>query len=484
MQEKPRSRQKKQRVATGVAGLDAVLHGGFVPRRAYLASGGPGSGKTTLGLHFLAAAEGEPALLVSLGEVADDIRDDAASIGLDLSAVTLLDLTQGDADSEQASYKLLEPWEAEAPDLRERIDSACPDGVPGRVFIDALGQFRHLVPDAFQFRKQVMALLQYLTAAGATVVFTAEQGSEADQDLQYLGDGILKLEQGKDGRALYVVKCRGSGFVEGRHAVRLGPRGMQVYPRLIPENHQRAFVAEAIPFGLAELDALTGGGLQRGTVTLISGPTGVGKTSLGAHVMREAARRGERSVIFTFEEMVGTLSYRCEQIGIPLNEMIDAGALAVEEVEPLRYMPEEFAFRVQHEVEERGAQIVMLDSLSGYRQSVRGQDVTPHIHALCRYLSNMGVTVLLVNEVSAIAGGEIRVSEHGISYLADAVLMLRYIELDGELRKTIGTLKKRTGDFEKTLREFDITGQGLSVGAPLKGLRGIISGVPETQGNA
>lgn len=200
--------------------------------------------------------------------------------------------------------------------------------------------------------------------------------------------------------------------------------------------------------------------------------------------MREAARRGERSVIFTFEEKIGTLGHRCEQIGIPLTQMLDAGALAVNEVEPLRYMPEEFACSVQHEVETRGAQIVMLDSLSGYRQSVRGHDITPHIHALCRYLSNMGVTVLLINEVSAIAGGEIRVSEHNISYLADAVLMLRYMELDGELRKTVGMLKKRTGNFEKTLREFDITDQGLRVGPPLKGLRGIMSGVPETLGNA
>ncbi|MGN8160728.1 ATPase domain-containing protein [Salinisphaera sp. SWV1] len=467
-----------------MGGLDAVLHGGFVPRRAYLVSGGPGSGKTTLGLHFLAAAEDEPALLVSLGEVADDIRDDAASIGLDLSAVTLLDLTLGDADHDLASYQLLEPWEAEAPDLRERIDFACPDGIPRRVFIDALSQFRHLVPDAFQFRKQVMALLQYLTAAGATVLFTAEQGTAADDDLQYLGDGTLKLERDEAGRALHVLKCRGTGFAEGRHAVRLGNHGMQIYPRLIPEDHRQTFTAEAIPFELAGLDALTGGGLQRGTMTLISGPSGVGKTSLGAHVMREAARRGERSVIFSFEERVGTLSHRCEQIGIPLTEMINTGMLAVEEIEPLRYMPEEFACGVRREVEERGVRIVMLDSISGYRQSVRGEEVTPHIHALCRYLSNMGVTVLLISEVSAIAGSEVHVSEYGINYLADAVLMLRYIELDGALQKTIGMLKKRTGNFEKMLRHFEITAEGLTVGAPITGMRGIMSGLPDTLGDA
>jgi len=470
-----------KRVPTGVPGLDPVLQGGLLPCRAYLVCGGPGTGKTTLGLQFLAAA-GEPSLLVSLAEAVQDIRDDAARIGLDLSAVSVLDLSPGEADAARASYTLVEPWEAEAPDLRSRIDALCPEGPPARVFVDALSQLRHLVPDAFQFRKQVMALLQYLTRAGATVLFTAERGSEAEQDLQYLGDGIVRLEQAEAGRTLSVHKCRGTGFGEGAHAVRLTQHGMHVYPRLLPEDHGQPFSTEAIPFGVTALDALTGGGIERGTVTIISGPTGVGKTSLGTQMMREAARRGERSVIFTFEEKLATLRHRCEQIGIPLADMIGEGTLAVEEVEPLRYMPDEFAWRVRREVEEQGARVVMLDSLSGYRQSLRGEALTPHIHALCRYLANMGVTVLLVNEVSTIAGADIRVSDHGISYLADAVLMLRYIELRGELRKTIGVLKKRTGDFEKTLREFEISAEGLRVGEPLTGLRGILRGLPEMLG--
>lgn len=469
--------EQQARMTTDIPGLEKILHGGFLPGRSYLVSGGPGTGKTTLGLHFLAAAPAEQTLLVSFGEAERNIRNDAASIGLDLDGVTTIDLSP--TAGEGATYTLLEPWEAEPPDIRARIESAFPGGPPARVLIDALSQFRHLVPDAFQFRKQVMALLEYLTKAGATVLFTAEKGSAADEDLQYLGDGILRLDWSEVGRTLSVVKFRGSGFAEGRHTLRLSNRGMHVYERLVPGDHGQQFRSESIPSGLADLDALAGGGIGRGTVTIISGPTGVGKTSLGVQFMREAACRGERSVIFSFEESLATLRHRCEHIGIPLSEMMRSNSLAVEEIEPLRFTPDEFAWRVRREVEERSAQMVMIDSLSGYRQSVRSEDVAPHVHALCRYLANMGVTVLLINEVGSIAGGELRVSEYGISYLADTVLLLRYIELDGELRKTIGMLKKRTGDFEKTLREFEIKATGLHVGEPLKGLHGILRGVPE-----
>lgn len=470
---------RPSRISTNVQGLDSILHGGLLEKRSYLVTGGPGVGKTTLGIHFLAGAPPGDALLVSLAEVDRDIRADAASMGLEFEGVTTIDLSPGQDTRGPQAYTLLEPWEAETPDLRARIEEAFPDGPPRRVFIDALSQLRQLQPDAFQFRKQVTSLLEYLTAAGTTVLFSAERGSEAETDLQYLSDGILQLEASKTGRTLMLVKFRGSGFAEGKHTVRLNERGMQVYERLVPADHGRDFSAETLSSGVPALDDLIGGGLNRGTVTIISGPTGVGKTSLGLQFMSQAARRGERSVIFTFEENLSTLRHRCRQIAIPLDMMVREGYLAVNEIEPLHYTPDEFAAQVRHEVEECNARIVMIDSLAGYRQSVRGEEVALHVHSLCRYLANMGVTVLLINEAGAVAGGELHVSEHGISYLADAVLLLRYIELNGQLRKTIGMLKKRTGDFEKHLRELELTSQGLQVGKPLRGLRGILSGVPE-----
>lgn len=473
-------KQTAKRIETGVPGLGNIVYGGYLNGRSYLVTGGPGTGKTTLGLHFLSAKpKQEQALLISLGVTEKNLRDDAASIEVDLSNVITLDLSPTARGHGDQSYSLLEPWEAEAPNIRQRIEEIFPNGPPSRVFIDAFSQFRHLVPDTFQFRKQVMELLEYLTNEGATLLFTSEQGSQADEDLQYLSDGIIELRRADKERTLQVTKFRGSAFAEGCHTMRLSSQGMNIFERLVPDDHSQQFRAESIPSGLPELDSLSGGGVGRGTVTIISGPTGVGKTTLGAQFMRKAASRGERSVIFSFEESLATISYRCEQIGIPLNEMIADGSLKVEAVEPQRYSPAEFAWRVRREVEELRATTVMIDSLAGYRQSVQGGDIVSHVHALCRYLTNMGITVLLVNEVATIAGGEMRVSEQGISYLADAVYILRYVEMNGEIRKTIGMLKKRTGDFEKTLREFAITGDGIKVGAPLHGMRGILQGSPE-----
>ena len=468
------------RIGIDIPGLESVLHGGVLAHRSYLVSGGPGAGKTTLGLHFLASAGDGDGLLISLGEAQRNLRRDADSIGLRLDQIEIMDLSPGTDDA--ASYDLLEPWEAEAPDIRTLIKERFPDGPPKRVFIDALSQLRQLTPDGYQFRKQVLGLLEYLNRAGSTVLYTAERGSAADEDLRYLGDGILELRSGDGGRRLQVLKFRGSGFAEGEHTLKLGGGGMRVFQRLAPGEHSRTFVAEALSSGIPALDTLMGGGLDRGTVTIISGPTGVGKTSLAIQFLREAARRGEDSVVFSFEESLATLRHRCEITGTPLADMINRGTLRVEEVEPLHYSPDEFAWRVRDEVERKGARMVMLDSLSGFGQSMRGDDVSTHVHALCRYLTNMGITVLVINEHASIAGGELRVSDHGISYLADTILLLRYMELRGELRKSIGVLKKRTGDFEKTLREFRITGDGLRIGEPLTGLRGILHGVPTVAG--
>jgi len=378
------------------------------------------------------------------------------------------------------TYTLLESWDAEGTGIYGNLFERLQGLRPRRVFIDSMSMLRHLTYDNFQFRKQVLSLLQYLIDGGATVVFTAEEGVHAaDEDLQFLCDGIIKLEKQASGRTLSVNKFRGSGFAEGLHNYRIDPAGVTVYPRLQPSNQSTPFKKEFISAGLKELDQLAGGGLSRGTVTIISGPTGVGKTSVGVQFMKEAASRGERSVIYAFEENVSTFQHRCDSINIPVSKMINQGTLHVEAVEPLWHNPDEFANRVRREVEEHQASIVMLDSLSGYRQSIRGDDLVERMHALCRYLVNMGVTVLLVNETEAIASDQLKVTEQGLSYLSDTVILMRYMEIDGELQKAIGILKKRTGDFEKNLRWFDITKDGISVGEPIRGYRGVLHGVPE-----
>ena len=231
--------------------------------------------------------------------------------------------------------------------------------------------------------------------------------------------------------------------------------------------------------GVPELDEMLHGGMTRGMVTLISGPSGVGKTTLGVLFMRELAGRGEHSVVYLFEEWIESFVHRCEAISIPVHAMIERGTLSVVQVEPLRYSSDEFNRMVRREVEERNARIVMLDSISGYRLCIRGQELVTHLAALTRYLKSMGVTALIINETESIAGGEFRVTEVGISYLADNVLFLRYLETAGQLRKAVGVLKKRMSDFENNLRELEITRYGVKVGRPLTNLRGILTGTPQ-----
>ncbi len=244
---------------------------------------------------------------------------------------------------------------------------------------------------------------------------------------------------------------------------------------LLPEQHLQQFVQETISSGVPELDELLHGGLERGTISILTGPTGVGKTTLGLQFMKEAAGRGERSVVYTFEEAQETLLRRCESLNIPVRSMIARGTLSVVQIEPLHLTPDEFAHKVRYEVEQQHAGIIMIDSIAGYGLSLRGDNVVGHLHALCKYLQNMGVAVLLINEVESIIG-DFQVSDVGISYLADNIVFLRYLELRGELRKVIGVLKKRLSSFERTLRELEMSRYGIKVGRPLTNLQGILTG--------
>jgi circadian clock protein KaiC len=297
-----------------------------------------------------------------------------------------------------------------------------------------------------------------------------------------MSDGIIDLEispvHGVLRRTLSISKLRGSDFEGGAHSIRLTGQGMEVYPRLVPGDHASEFSPEMIASGIPAFDEMLGGGIERGTITILSGPSGAGKTTLGIQFMRAAASRGERSVVYAFEEQRQTMMHRCAAIQTPLTDLVEAGTLAVVEVEPLRFSPGEFALMVRREVEERGARIVMLDGVAGYRLTLAGDDLVTHLHSLGRYLKNMGVTVIFVNETEAITG-DFRATEVGVSYLCDNLIFLRYLEMGGEMRKAVGVLKKRVGDFARTLREMAITCDGVQVGEPLVGLRGILTGTPE-----
>jgi circadian clock protein KaiC len=394
--------------------------------------------------------------------------------------VTFVDLSpSSEFFTEVETYDIFSPAEVEREPITQRIVEQVHQLRPQRVFIDAMTQFRYLASDQFQFRKQVLSFLRFLLEQGATVLFASETSqSNPDDDLQFMSDGVINLHHEQGDRSVSVTKFRGSGFQAGSHTLRLLNTGMQVFPQLKPEQYEQDFVAEPISSGLRELDDLLHGGIERGTITVLTGPTGVGKTTLGIQFVKTAALRGERSVVYTFEEQVGTLLQRAASINTPVHAMVQQGTLSVVPVEPLHFSPDEFANLVRQEVEQRQVRIVMIDSIAGYQLSVRGSNLISHLHALCKYLQNVGVTVILVNETETITGN-FRATEIGISYLADTIVFLRYLEIRGEMRKAIGVLKKRLSDFERMLRELDITSDGLKVGQPLSQLRGVLSGIPD-----
>ena len=467
------------RVSTGITGLDEILYGGFIPRRAYLVRGGPGCGKTTLGLHFLTegVARGERSLFITLGEPEAELRANAQALGFDLAQVHFLDLSPNAAFfTEMQTYDIFSPAEVEREPVTQQILDLIEALQPQRVFLDAMTQFRYLASDSSQFRKQVLSFLRFLVEQGATTLFTSE-GTVAvpDDDLQFLSDGVIHLYFQGEGRTLSVSKFRGSDFRSGNHAMRLTAQGMLIFPHLLPEQHARPFVKEMIASGVPELDELLHGGLERGTISILTGPTGVGKTTLGLQFMKEAAGRGERSVVYIFEELQEMLIQRCEALNIPVQAMLERGTLSVVQIEPLHLTPDEFARMVRTEVEQQHASIVMIDSIAGYSVSLRTGEVSIHLHALCKYLQNMGVAVLLINEVHSIVG-ELQVSDLAISNLADNIVFLRYLELKGEIRKVIGVLKKRLSNFERTLREIELSRYGIKVGRPLTNLQGILTG--------
>jgi circadian clock protein KaiC len=464
-----------------VAGLDDVLGGGLPANRAYMLRGGPGSGKTILGEHFLTAVENDTGLFVSLEESATNLRENAESVGLDISDVHVLDYSpDADAFAEDGAYDVFAPGER-GQSLSEGIKTAVDEHDPDRVFVDPLTRLRQFAPDDARFYEEVGSFTSYVRERDATMLFTTQPTSASpDEDLEFLCDGSIELGTAAKGRTVIVKKLRGSSFQSGAHTVRITDDGFSVYPKLVPTVQSREIDDTMVSTGVESFDEMLGGGITPGTVTVVSGSSGVGKTTTATQVAAAAAARGERAVSYLFEEGTETFVHRSESVGMPVERMRAADKLKLREVEALAVSPDEFAAEVRAEVEERAASVVVLDGISGYRMSIRGDedDLVRELHALCRYLRGMGVTTVLLDDVPQVTGDFEPTSER-ISYLADNIVFLRYLEYRGEIRKAAGVLKKRSSDFERTLREFSIEHDGVQFGEPLTDLRGILTGTPE-----
>lgn len=460
--------------------------GGVLPESATLVRGAPGAGKTIFGLHFLTTTADADAtnLYINLGEPEAYLESTADSFGLNTDAIEFLNLSPaGEEFQTDSTYTLFESSEVERPSLVESIRQTVTAVEPERVMIDPVTVLRHLSPDTRQFRTQVLSLLDFLKAEGATVLLTSQAASSiSDDDLQFLADTVITLDVETGHRTLEVSKFRGSSSREGPHTVTIDDDGMRVWPQLDPSSHRRDGASDTLSSGVSELDRLLNGGLVTGTVTFLSGPTGSGKTTTGLQFMTEAASNDTRSVLYSFEEGRTTMLDRANAVGIPAQSMIDDGTLVIEEIGPDELSVAAFTHRLRTEVEENGTEILMIDGISGYERAFREPhtDTTRQLIKIGRYLRNMNVTGLITNEVHQITG-EFRATEQQVSHLADGIIVLRHVEYKGELRKVIGVLKMRSSDFETRLRTLDITDDGLRIGEQLSDLRGVLTGTPDWQ---
>ena len=471
------------REATGVDGLDTVLGGGLLERQNALVRGPPGVGKTVFGLHFLdGAADDEESLYINFGEPTEYVRRTADRFGIDPESLEFLELAPtADRFAEEEMYTLFSSGDVEQPSLinevRETVESLQPD----RVLIDPITEFRFLTADEHQFRSQIMGLTDFLRGEGATVLMTSQVADDlSDTDLRFMTDVIIDLDRTTDAWTVDVTKFRGPPVKRGPHGYEITEAGVEVWPRLVPTQEPVDFPAETISAGVPELDQLLDGGLQRGTVTFFSGPTGAGKTTTSLQFVKEAASRGNQSLILSCEESVRTMLQRSEALNIGLENMIDQGRVDIVELRPEEYTADQITNTVQSAVEDDGVEIVLVDGFQGFKRNLRGfgdKDPVDYLTAIGRYLREQGVTTLVTNEVHQITG-EFRVTEEEMSNLADNIVFLRHLEYQGSIDKVIGVLKMRTSDFEDTLRRIEFTEYGISVGEPLTGLSGILTGTP------
>jgi len=484
---------KSARVSTGSPGLDSVLRGGLPPNRVYLLEGAPGSGKTTLALRYLldGVGKGERVLYVTLSETAEELQAVAESHGWGLEGVDLFELASAnEVLGEGREQSVLHSWELELGGTVRLIQEKVDEVQPTRIVFDSLSEMRLLAQDPLRYRRQVLALKQFFAGRNITVVLvddlTGENG-QRDAHLHSLCHGVITLERltlefGPARRRLQVQKLRGVNFVAGFHDFTIQEGGLEVYPRLIAAEHHAPFAGDPTPSGVPELDRLLAGGPLRGTTTLVTGPAGAGKTTLTLQYVYAACERGESAALFEFDERIGTLLVRAAAMGVDLQKHIDSGALTISQIDPAEVSPGQFAWMIRREVTERSVRMVVIDSLSGYVAAMpQEQQLILQVHELLSYLNQQGLVTFLINPQSGLVGS-MATGLLNISYVADAVVLIRFFEAEGRVRKAISVIKNRGGAHEDTIRELRIDSGGIRIGEPLTNFRGVMTGTPEYAG--
>jgi circadian clock protein KaiC len=486
-------REATTTIPTGVPGLDHVLMGGYVRSGFYLIQGDPGSGKTTLALQYMHArlAAGERCLYVTLTESRSDLDATCRSHGWSLEGLELCDLSQSNLAA-QTDASVFHPADTELGDLTKAVLAEVERVRPAHLVFDGLSELRLLSGDVLRYRRQLLSFKEFFFSRGITVLLLDDRSSPfGELQPESLVGGNIVLERqlplyGRARRRAFVTKVRGQNFREGYHDYEIVTGGVIVHPRLVASEHPGTFRAEVLSSGNDNLDRMMGGGLSFGTTTLLLGPAGVGKSTISMQFVVSALKNGQKAAVYIFDEVMGTLIDRSEKLCAGadggFSRYLNEKKLHVQQVDPAELSPGAFAHAVRRDVE-GGARIIVIDSLNGYLNAMPEERfLTTHLHELFAYLNQQGVVTIMVVAQHGMIVGSSMPQEVDVSYLADAVLLFRYFETQGEIRQAVSVFKRRTGGHERTLREMSIDHDGVTIGEPLRKFRAIMTGVPHYDG--